>query len=78
MWYIFRILYGISSWIYKSSPSPVEFLSNLQGALNSLIKDWAVGNESPILVSEIKNMSMLLSMINFSASNLNGTLVCFV
>ena len=53
-----RILDGISSVIHNRSPPPLE------------TGNWDVGNESSSLVSEIKNMFMLLSMVNFNASNL--------
>ena len=65
-----RIVDGISSRIYKRSPPPLEFPSNLQGALKALFKNLASGNESSSLVSNIKNMSMLRPMINFNASDL--------
>ena len=60
--YIFRI--------YTNSPPPLEFLSCLQGVPNSSIKNWAEGNRSSNLVSDIKNISTLLSVTNFKLSNL--------
>ena len=46
--------------------------------MKHLIKIWAVGNTSSSLVSEIKNMSMLLSIINFSTSNLSRIKLIFM
>ena len=63
-----RILDG-TSYIFtdiKEYSSALRILTNLQGALKSLIKNWAEGNESSSLVTEMKKMSVLLSMINFS------------
>ena len=65
-----RIVDGISSRIYKRSPPPLEFPSNLQGALKPLFKNLASGNQSSSLVSNIKNMSMLWPVINVNASDL--------
>ena len=58
---IFRNLDGIFSRKYNKSPSPFQFLSNLYGVQNPFNLNWAEENESSSLISEISNMSVLVS-----------------
>ena len=67
---LFRNLDGISSREYNKSPCPFEFLSNLYGVKNPFNLNWAEENESSSLVSEISNMSILVSMMKDNALNL--------
>ena len=67
---LFRNLDGISSQKYNRRPPPFEFLSNLYGVQNPFNLNWAEENESSSLVSEISNMSILVSMMKDNASNL--------
>ena len=67
---LFRNLDGISSQKYNKSPPPFEFLSNLYGVQNPFNLNWDEENESSSLVSEISNMSVLVSMMKDNASNL--------
>ena len=67
---LFRNLEGISPQKYKKSPSSFEFLSNLYGMQNPFNLNWAEENESSSLVSEISNMSILVSMMEDNASDL--------
>ena len=67
---LFRNLDGMSSRKYNKSPPPFEFLSNLYGVQNPFNLNWAEENESSSLVSEISNMSILVSMMKDNASNL--------
>ena len=67
---LFRNLDGLSSQEYNKSPPPFEFLSNLYGVQNPFNLNWAEENESSNLVSEISNMSILVSMMKDNASNL--------
>ena len=63
-----RNVNGISSQKYIRSPPPFEFLSNLYGVQNPSNLNWAEENESSNLVSEISNMSILVSMMKDTAS----------
>ena len=67
---LFRNLDGMSSRKYNKSPPPFEFLSNLYGVQNPFNLNWAEENESFSLVSEISNMSILVSMMKDNASDL--------
>ena len=67
---LFRNLDGISSQKYNKSLPPFEFLSNLYGLQNPFNLNWDEENESSSLVSEISNMSILVSMMKDDASNL--------
>ena len=67
---LFRNLDGISSRKYDKSPPPFEFLSYLYGVQNPFNLNWTEKNESSSLVSEISNMSILVSMMKDNASNL--------
>ena len=67
---LFRNLDGIYSRKYSKSPAPFEFVYNLYGAQNPFNLDWAEENESSSLVFEISNMSILVSAMNETASNL--------
>ena len=67
---LFRNFDRISSQKYNQSPPPFEFLSNLYGVQNPFNLNWAEENESSSLVSEISNMSILVSMMKDNASNL--------
>ena len=68
---LFRNLDGISSRKYNKSPPPFEFLSNLYGVQNPFNLKWGEENESSFsLVSEINNMSILVSMMKDNAPNL--------
>ena len=60
---LFRNLDGISSRKHYKNPPPFEFLSNLYGVQNPMNLNWAEENESSSLVSEVINMSILVSMI---------------
>ena len=60
----------MSSRKYNKSPPPFEFLSNLYDVQNPFNLNWAEENESSSLVSEISNMSILVSMMKDNASNL--------
>ena len=55
--------------IIKAQP-PFEFLSNLYGLQNPFNLNWTEENESSSLVSEISNMSILVSIIKYNASTL--------
>lgn len=46
------------------------FLSQGNGALNSMIINWAEENELFRLVSEIKRISMVLALVFFKEPNL--------
>ena len=67
---LFRNLDGMTSRKYDKSPPPFEFLSNLYGVQNPFNLNWAEENESSSLVSEVSNMSILVSMMKNTASNL--------
>ena len=67
---LFRNLDGISSRKYNKSPPTFEFLSNLYGVQNSFNLNLAEENELSGLVSEISNMSILVSTMKDNASNL--------
>ena len=67
---LFRNLDGMSSRKYNKSLPPFEFLSNLYGVENPVNLNWAEENESSSLVSEISNMSILVSMMKDNALNL--------
>ena len=67
---LFRNLDGMSSRKYNKSPPPFEFLSNLYGVQNPFNLNWAEENESSSLVSEISNISKLVSIMKDNASNL--------
>ena len=67
---LFGNLDWISSWKYYKSLPLFEFLANLYGMQNPFNLNWAEENESSSLVSEISNMSILLSMMEDIASNL--------
>ena len=68
---LFRNLDGISSQKYNKRPPPFEFLSNLYGVQNPFNLKWGEENESSFsLVSEINNMSILVSMMKDNAPNL--------
>ena len=67
---LFRNVHGISSRKYNKSPPTSEFLSNLYGVQNPFNLNWAEENESSSLVSEISNMSILVSMMKDNASDL--------
>ena len=67
---LFRNLDGISSRKHNKSAPPFEFLSDLYGVQNPFNLNWAEENESSSLVSEISNMSILVSMMKDNASNL--------
>ena len=60
----------ISLWMYRRSPPPFPFLSYLYGTLKPFIWNWAVGKESSSFVSDIRSKSILLPIMNVSASNL--------
>ena len=65
---LFKNLDGISSQKYNKIPPPFEFLSNLYGMQNLFNPNWAQENESSNLVSEISNMSILVSIMKDTAS----------
>ena len=67
---LFGNLDWISSWKYYKSLPLFEFLANLYGMQNPFNLNWAEENESSSLVSEISNMSILVSMMKDNASNL--------
>ena len=67
---LFTNLDGISPRKYNKSPPAFEFLFNLYGVQNSFNLNWAEENESSSLVSEISNMSILVSMMKDNALNL--------
>ena len=67
---LFRNLDGISSQEYNKSPPPFEFLSNLYGVQNHFNVNWDEENKSSSLVSEISNLSIIVSMMKDNASNL--------
>ena len=67
---LFRNLDGISSRKYNKSPPPYAFLSNLYRVQNPFNLNWDEENESSSLVSEISNMSILVSMMEDNASDL--------
>ena len=67
---IFRNLDGISLRKYNKVPPPFEFLCNLYGVQNPFKLSWAEENESSSLVSEISNMSVLVSMMKDNGSDL--------
>ena len=53
---------------YKNPP-PLLFLSNPNEALNPLFFNFAEGNKSSSFLSEIKRISMFLSIVFFEESN---------
>ena len=55
--------------VIKASP-PFEFLSNLYRVHNTFNLNWNEENESSSLVSEISNMSILVSVMKENASKL--------
>ena len=63
-------LKGMSSRKYNKSPPPFEFRSNLYGGQNPFNLNWVEENESSSLVSEISNMSILVSVMKDNTSNL--------
>ena len=67
---LFRNLDGISSQEYNKSPPLFEFLSNLYGVQNHFNLNWDEENKSSSLVSEISNLSIIVSMMKDNASNL--------
>ena len=67
---LFRNLDGISSRKYNKSPPPYALLSNLYRVQNPFNLNWDEENESSSLVSEISNMSILVSMMEDNASDL--------
>ena len=67
---LFRNLDGISSRKYNKIPPPFGFLSNLYGVQNSFNLNWNKETESSSLVPEISNMSIIVSMMKDTASNL--------
>ena len=67
---LFRNLDGISSRKCNKIPPPFEFLSNLYGVQNPFNLNWAEENESSSLVSEISNISILVSMMKDNPSDL--------
>ena len=67
---LFKNLDGISSQNYKKSPPPFELVSNLHGVQNLFNRNRAEGSESTSVVSEISNISILISMIKDNTSNL--------
>ena len=54
---------GISSRMYIRSPTRLLLRSNLNGALNSSILNWAERNTSSSFVSQIKRISMFLPIV---------------
>ena len=56
--------------MYKKTSPPFEFLSNLCGMKNPFDLNYAGRNDSSSLVSEIRNMSILVSMTKDNESNL--------
>ena len=67
---LFKNLDGISSQNYNKSPPPFELVSNLHGVQNLFNRNRAEGSESSSVVSEISNISILISMIKDNTSNL--------
>ena len=67
---LFRDIDGIPSRKYNKSPPPFAFLSNLYWVQNPFNLNWDEENESSSLVSEISNMSILVSMMEDNASHL--------
>ena len=67
---LFKNLDWISSRKCNKSPPPFEFLSNLYGVHNPFNLNWAEENESFNLVSEINNMSTLVSIMKDNESGI--------
>ena len=65
-----RNFQDISSWIYNTSPPPLEFLPNLYGTPYHFKINCAEGNESSSFVSNNNIMSRFLLMISSKNSNL--------
>ena len=67
---LFRNLDGISLQKCDINPPPFEFISNLYGVQNPFNLNWAKEIKWSSLVSEISNISILVSIMKDNASNL--------
>ena len=59
---LLKNLDGVPSWKYDKSPPPFEFLSILHVVQSPFIRNWAEGNKSSSLVSEISDMHCVKSV----------------